>query len=214
MVAFALALSLVLAACAPDEPEAMIEGLDMSAAIQVGHSFEMTLPVQQGTTVELVSVPDGVAATVGASNDGQTVSIGLDVAPDAAIGSYELLLRAKQGPTEAELEWPFDVVPVADGSTDDNLDGAGQLRLDIVNALAASDEETLMNLLPETAWESFGRDLVASFAAGSLPTCEQLSETRAWCLVFENEGSRVLELTMDHDDRGWNVTSASLESTN
>ncbi len=186
----------------------------MSAAIQVGHSFEMTLPVQEGTTVELASVPEGVDATVGATSDGQSVTIGVDVAPDAAIGSYELLLRAKQGPTEAELEWPFDVVPVADGLTDDNLDGAAQLRLDIVNALTASDEATLESLLPETAWGSFGGDLVASFAPGSLPTCEQLSETRAWCLVFEDEGSRVLELTMDLADTGWNVTSASLESTN
>ena len=62
---------------------------------------------------------------VGVSDDGQPVSIGIDVAPDAAIGSYELRLRGEEGPTEAELEWLFDVDPVADGLDDGDLDTGG-----------------------------------------------------------------------------------------
>ncbi len=106
------------------------------------------------------------------------------------------------------------MIPVADGLADGNLDGANQVRLDVVNAMLASDEETVRDFLPDTAWESFGGDLLASFVPGMLPICEQLADTRALCLVFEEEGSRVLELTMDLADQGWAVTSASLESTN
>lgn len=100
----------VLGACASPEPEALIGGLDISAAIQQGGSFEMTLPIRENTVVGVVDEPAGVTTLVSPANNGQAVKVSLDVASDAPVGSYNLVLRAEDGGESVDFEWPFLVV--------------------------------------------------------------------------------------------------------
>ena len=82
-VAAGFTLIALLGACAGSEPEAMIGGLDVSAAIQQGGSFEMTLPIRENTFVGVVDEPAGVTTLVSHANNGKAVKVSLDVAADA-----------------------------------------------------------------------------------------------------------------------------------
>ena len=109
-VAAGFTLIALLGACAGSEPEAMIGGLDVSAAIQQGGSFEMTLPIRENTFVGVVDEPAGVTTLVSHANNGKAVKVSLDVAGDAPVGSYNLVLRAEDGGEPVDFEWAFLIV--------------------------------------------------------------------------------------------------------
>ena len=109
-VAAGLTLIALLGACAGSEPEALIGGLDISAAIQQGGSFEMTLPIRENTFVGVVDEPAGVTTLLSHADNGKALKVSLDVAADAPVGSYNLILRAEDGGEPVDFEWPFIIV--------------------------------------------------------------------------------------------------------
>lgn len=106
----AAAFTLVVAACGSSSAvDIQSLGLDVEADIQAGARFELALPVQPGTTIELVSAPPGVTASLSEAGGG---SLLLSVAVDADTprGAYNLALRVDQDGDTHELGWPFEVV--------------------------------------------------------------------------------------------------------
>jgi hypothetical protein len=197
-------MAAITSACSASEPEALVSGFDVSAAIDVGQSFEMRLPIREGTTLQLVSAPDDVDVMV--FNEPAVARVGVDVRPSAQPGDYVLRFLASDDSEQAEYEWPFMIVT-------GGLGDAEGVRESLLIFVEGGNEEALRTALPTEAWDSFGSTLVGGFVPGETPPCEAVGEQRARCLVFEDGAPRVLALTIENQGTGWFVSGASLEST-
>lgn len=201
-----LAITAAIASgCSAPEPEALVSGLDTSAAINVGQGFAMSLPIRQGATLELVSAPESVDVTI--LNEAEVARVGVAVRTSAQPGDYQLRFLAFDDGDSAEYEWPFMVV------TGDVGDAEG-VRESLLIFLEGGNEEALRAAFPTEAWDAFGSTLIGDFLPGETPPCESTGEQRARCLVFEHGAPRAIALTIENQGSGWFITDASLESTN
>lgn len=110
-IAVAAALTVLVGACGSSSTvDIQSLGLDVGAEIQAGQQFELSVPVEPDTTIELVSAPPGVTASLTEAADGKSVRLALDVDADTPRGAYNVALRVDKDGKEYELGWPFDVV--------------------------------------------------------------------------------------------------------
>lgn len=100
---------LVLAACGSSSTvDVESLGLGVDTQIQAGQQFVLTVPAQPDTTIDVVSTPAGVTASI-AEADG-TVTLVVNVEFDTPRGDYNLALLVDQDGEETELGWPFEVI--------------------------------------------------------------------------------------------------------
>ena len=114
-------LALLMGACGSTESVTIESlGLSVEVDIQAGSEFELAFPLDQDTSIGVVSAPPGVTATITEASNGESML--LAVAVDAATprGAYNLALLATRNGEDYELGWPFDVVePVGAASPTD-----------------------------------------------------------------------------------------------
>jgi hypothetical protein len=113
-VAAAVALAVVLAACGSASTVDLESlGLMIEADIQAGSRFETVVPARPDTTIDVVSAPPGVTASISEASDGESIVLSVVVEGDTPRGAYNLALRVVQDGEEYELGWPFEVVEPA-----------------------------------------------------------------------------------------------------
>lgn len=85
-------------------------GLAIAVDVQAGGDFDLVVPARDDTTIELVSSPPGVDASVTEVSGGESIRVAIAADPDTPRGSYNLALRVTQDGEDYELGLPFDVV--------------------------------------------------------------------------------------------------------
>ena len=117
-VAAAAALAVMLAACGSSSTVDLESlGLMIEADIQAGSRFEVVVPARPDTTIEVVSAPPGVTASITEASGGESIVLSVAVENDTPRGAYNLALRVVQDGDEYELGWPFEVVEPAGTAT-------------------------------------------------------------------------------------------------
>lgn len=104
-------------------------GLLIEADIQAGTRFEISVPKQPDTSIEVVSAPDGVTASVSEAAGSGTILLSVAIDADAPRGAYNLGLQATRDGEEFLIDWPFDVVD--GGSTATIQPGSVEARLTV-----------------------------------------------------------------------------------
>ncbi len=107
-----LAAALLVGACSngSEPPSLQSLGLDVSAQIQAGNSFSLTVPMTAEMELTVGAAPSGVDATVERNLVTNDVTVHLAVAEDVPRGAYELPLTVVSQGDSYELNWPFSVV--------------------------------------------------------------------------------------------------------
>ncbi|MDH3539456.1 MAG: hypothetical protein OEP52_05645 [Acidimicrobiia bacterium] len=105
-------------------------GLMIEADIQAGSRFEVSVPMQPDTAIEVVSAPAGVTASISEAADGGALLLSVAVDADTPRGAYNLGLLATQDGEEHLIGWPFDVVDAGSTATTQPGSVVGLLTLD------------------------------------------------------------------------------------
>ena len=114
----AAALALLVAACGTSSTiDVQSLGLDVEADINAGSRFEITVPTQPDTTIEVVATPPGVTAWITDEGGGRSVRLTVAVEFDTPRGAYNLALRVTQNGQVSELGWPFEVTEPSGAAT-------------------------------------------------------------------------------------------------
>ena len=126
----AVVLALVAGACGSTstvDRESL--GLMIEADIQAGTRFEVSVPMQPDTSIEVVSAPAGVTASISEVAGGGAILLSVAVDADTPRGAYNLGLLATRDGEEFLIDWPFDVVD--GGSTPTTQPGSAEARLTV-----------------------------------------------------------------------------------
>ncbi|NNL98911.1 MAG: hypothetical protein HKO63_11965 [Acidimicrobiia bacterium] len=114
-MAVASALAVMVAACgAATGVELEDLGLAVGAHIQAGADFELVVPAQPDTTIEVVLAPPGVVASISDASGGDSIRLAVAVDQDTPRGAYNLALRVVKDGEEYEFGWPFRVIESTD----------------------------------------------------------------------------------------------------
>ena len=105
-------------------------GLAVEADIQAGADFELVVPAQTGTTIEVVLAPPGVVASISDVSGGESIRLAVAVDPDTPRGAYNLALRVVKDGEEYEFGWPFEVI---DGMTETTQPGSTGALLTVIS---------------------------------------------------------------------------------
>jgi hypothetical protein len=107
----AAALALFAGACSSDESVTLEDlGLDIEVDIEAGTEFELGVPLDPDTVVDVVAAPPGVNAGISAQPSEGSLLLTVAVDPDTPRGAYDLALLVTRNGEEYELGWPFEVV--------------------------------------------------------------------------------------------------------
>lgn len=105
-VVFVLLAAACSSAVAPPDIESL--GLLIEADIQAGGTFEVSIPIDENTTVSVENAPRGVTAALTPGANG-SILLTVAVEPDTPRGAYNLGLIVVRDGERYELVWPFDV---------------------------------------------------------------------------------------------------------
>lgn len=107
----AAALALFLGACSSDDAVTLEDlGLAIEVDIEAGTEFELGVPLDSETVVDVVGAPPGVNAAISATPSEGSLLLTVAVDSDTPRGTYNLALLVTRNGEEYELAWPFDVI--------------------------------------------------------------------------------------------------------